>query len=102
MRDRIYAILLLLGTTADEVAEKLTSLGITGEKRHLCNCPIGRYLSVHNAGWKIEVRLSTIEVNDTWVPIAGWPGLPPLNGLRDFLQAFDAGKYPLLERAGIE
>jgi hypothetical protein len=102
-QEEVLALLIALGTTTQEVAEKLVSLGIRGNKGMCTSCPIARYLIANEVEVRrvanrdvdeaVEVRVG-VGVSSYWYYIRDYP---QLQGVRDFILAFDGGDYPQCE-----
>jgi hypothetical protein len=93
----ILALLVDLGSTADEVAAKLISFGIKGEREKCSTCPVAQYLFSKGVVAKINdptwfgLGGVGIGVDSYWYPLATYP---QLTGVFNFIRAFDRGQYP--------
>ena len=91
--DAALNALVELGDTPEAIAKRLLDLGLRGQPRTLCNCPISRYLSLRFG----------IVIGAT--PVRCFPrhgvhnGLPFPTAIVLFIRYFDAGEYPELEEA---
>ena len=96
-KEEVLSLLEKLGKTKEDVANKLQSLGIKGERNKCYSCPLAQYLIKNGIGLKVpfvvEVRVG-VGVNWYWYPISKYP---QLQGIRDFILAFDRGEFPQLE-----
>lgn len=86
-----------LGTTADEIAAKLTDAGIAGDINEPCSCAIAAFIKA--SGYE-DAAVGTnddggfyVETEDQQEYTIGRSGPIP-----DFIRAFDAGAYPHLVR----
>ncbi|WP_433078965.1 hypothetical protein ACQP1P_38825 [Dactylosporangium sp. CA-052675] len=92
-----------LGRTSGAVAGRMAALGIRGQLDNDCDCPIGRYLPAVVPG------LERVSVGSTEAFVSGWEhddlgftvhfgpmhiSLP--EAVTDFIEAFDAERYPEL------
>lgn len=92
-----------LGSTADEVAQTLSSRGITGRRNSGCDCPVARFLQAEVPetarlwwfsgywvdGEYIQLPLSMSELPETRVDVP--------QPVYEFVLRFDSGDYPDLE-----
>lgn len=87
-----------LGRTADEVARKLTSLGVRGIPHHTGECALARYLKA-TVGAEASVDKIAVTRNSIKVWQAGrrfpFHVLLPYT-CSSFVSAFDRGSYPRL------
>jgi hypothetical protein len=107
-KEEVLALLVALGTTAEEVANKLVSLGIKGNRERCRTCPIAQYLISNGvASWVVladgaggGVALGDVggEVSYYRYPLSTYP----LASVRDFILAFDRGEYPQCEKEIIQ
>jgi hypothetical protein len=96
----ILSLLMALGSTADEVAAKLVSLGIKGDRNECRTCPIAQYLvsngleaysEMKGEGARTHGLLFGVEASGYWWPLATHP---QLTGVSNFILDFDRGQYP--------
>jgi hypothetical protein len=105
-KEEVLALLVALGSTAQEVADKLVSLGIKGERKKCRTCPIAQYLISNGVpaafansvgGWfvvGVEVEVGFYY----WYPLSTYQ----IAGVQDFVLAFDRGEYPQCEKEIIQ
>jgi hypothetical protein len=94
---RCLAALAELGDTADEVAESLRNRGIGGKRGCGDRCPLANFLCRETGVSDAEVTDQDISVaakGDIFHSGAYFLATEPIH---DFVTAFDAGRYPLLE-----
>lgn len=97
LREELEQRILALGQTPRTVFEKLKKLGVRGERRSSCRCPIAQYLNQDLPLPKDQ----EVHVHSVWVEVN--PGatlrvhLP--ESVSAFIGAFDRGEYPELEVA---
>ena len=91
-KKEVLSLLKKLGKTKEDIAKNLCSLNIKGERNKCSSCPIAQYL-VKN-GVEIGVVGVGVRVTRYWFPISEYP---QLQGIRDFILAFDRGEFPQLE-----
>jgi hypothetical protein len=102
-KEEVLALLVALGTTSQEVANKLQYLGIRGKRKQCLTCPIAQYLVSNEFGFGVEVGLAGEVVSVAGigrVALGHWYSIlkyHQLQGIRDFILDFDRGKYPQLE-----
>jgi len=92
----IRAALDKLGSTSEEVAEKLKEKGVKGARRSVGTCPIAIYL--WREGFKWENGVGTMIVGGSCIsdnPRADLMATPGV--VADFIRDFDRGNYPELE-----
>jgi hypothetical protein len=97
----VLALLVALGKTKDEVAEKLFVLGIRGKRGKCLTCPIAQYLIENGVDARVGVWAWGLGV----VGVVGVGGFyyysideyPAIIPIRDFILAVDQGEYPQLE-----
>jgi len=87
--DAISRALWGLGTTPGQVAAKLKGLGCTGKPMCAVECPVAKYLK-HRGITDVGVHAGGAEL------FYGGFVEAPL-AVREFVIAFDAGRYPELE-----
>lgn len=91
LQQTLMESLIVLGSSADEVADRLAALGFKGRRNATGECPLARYLT---ETLRRRVCVGTIEV----YPDPGGENAFPLPlACRDFVAGFDEGKWPLLE-----
>ena len=90
MERSIFQALIVLGTSADEVADRLAALGFKGRRGVAGDCPLARYLT---ETLRRRVHVGTIEV----YPLGWTNGFLLPSACRDFVALLDEGKWPLLE-----
>lgn len=98
----VTALLTQLGTTADQVADRLRTLEITGRRNSSDDCPIARWLRRSNTAFigievspeEIALLIDTGDADETYE----YP-IPP-EPVADFITSFDAGVYPDLVDGG--
>ena len=86
----VMEALVVLGSSADEVADRLAALGFKGQRGVSGDCPVARYLrdSLHTRQVSVGCFFCQVQGSEFWLPEA----------VRDFTRRFDVeGKYPLLE-----
>lgn len=91
---RALRLLHALGTTADQVADRLRALGIKGKLDVAAGCPIANYLEVNSTPSSVDVE---------WFSLVGDPTethhkMPPAAAL--FIRRFDDGVYLDLVEGG--
>lgn len=99
MEQQVTRLLHELGDDADQVAATLVAEGVTGRRSQSRDCAIARYLG---AVVGADPAVGTITVSQTAVCISGrhwWTpkarrSLP--HAIRQFIIAFDTGRYPQL------
>src|ERR1700722_6769143 len=101
-KEKILALLENLGKTKEEVAAKLVSLGIKGEQKKCYSCPITQYLINNGVALLATIALDFVfglagvavavafGGGVYWFPISKYP---QLQGVRDFILAFDRGEF---------
>ena len=106
MKERIIELLLALGETPREIADKLLSLSFKGRRMSACRCPIANYLKHELQVEKVWVDGAEVEVrfgdDPRWVYL--WENTPDdiiirLGVVRSFINNFDIGDYPELVEA---
>jgi hypothetical protein len=95
-REEVLALLTALGSTEEEVANTLISLGIRGNKRECSSCPISQYLISKGVvrGWVAVGVGQGVGVGWHWYPTCNYP---QLQSVQDFIISFDKGKFPQCE-----
>ncbi len=78
------ALLESLGNTPDAIADKLTAMGIRGEREDCRNCPLANYLTL-NGFEKVTIETTELKIGDD-------DAVMP-HACRSFVDAFDEGKY---------
>jgi hypothetical protein len=92
-----------LGDSPEAVAATLRNGGVRGQRRRSNDCPVARYL---NAVMGADERVGTLQVGLVWVLIrrGRWwsPALtiPTPRPVRQFILAFDGGRFSALVGAG--
>jgi hypothetical protein len=94
-KEEVLALLVSLGTTSQEVADKLLSLGIRGDRNKCKTCPIAQYLVAYGVvTWSgLGIAIGPTPWNTYWYNIREYP---QLKGILAFIEHFDEGKYPKL------
>lgn len=85
--------------TADEIAEMLFEMDITGRRYQACRCPIAKYIAktADHDQWALSVGADRIELWDT---VEGFTTnlevvhLDQDGSIHDFILKFDNGGYP--------
>lgn len=104
IRAQAVAALAELGCTANEIADHLSALGITGVQEGATDCPIAGYLRQRFPGWQVGVCEEKAHISPAGVAI--WV-LAPVDvdlpeAVRWFIERFDRGAYPhLIQRAEV-
>lgn len=85
----LFQALAVLGSTPDEVADRLYEMGFRGRPNVYTDCPLARYLkeTLHYR-W---VGVSTLEIEISSGVLFHTPHV-----CGEFVELFDAGKWPLL------
>jgi hypothetical protein len=95
----VKALLAELGTSPQEVADKLMSLGIWGHKGSVPSCPIARYLQRRRPGPQYLVETGKVAVvvdiktDGDPFPVNYWVDVDMPDPVFDFIVNFDAGEY---------
>lgn len=87
----VIEVLDALGTDGNQVAESLFRRGVNGYVGSVSRCPIANYLTAELDGaWCVTAAdaMNLASLESFTVPGA----------VADFVEAFDAGKYPELQR----
>jgi hypothetical protein len=101
IRQQTHQLLDALGNDRDQVATSLAAGGVRGVPRRVQGCAVAVYLA---AVIGADPRVKAITVNDTRLQIRLQShGTPPLvlrlpPAVREFIVAFDAGRFPSLVR----
>jgi hypothetical protein len=101
LQSDVGGLLESLGTTPEEVAERLDSEEVTGMRKSGSQCAVAVYL---RAVVGADPRVRALRVSDREVELTRWGllalpvrvGLPP--AVRAFVAGFDRGRFPDLER----
>jgi len=83
----LYQALAILGSSADEVADRLYEMGFRGRPFDSGDCPMTRYLS-ETIHLKVSVGTDLVEIGPFCYPLP--------EPCSEFIHLFDAGKWPLL------
>lgn len=86
-----------LGTTSEEIANKLRQLGIKGYRRRARACPIATYLAA--CGYHDAYVGAGVSMYDSTNPLSDYTevyvSLPPV--VQQWARDFDDGKFPEFE-----
>ena len=96
-KEEVLALLVELGSSADEIAAKLQSLGIRGNKGNCRSCPIAQYLVANGVevGFGVGVGVGVgVAAGSYYYSISYYP---QLLGVHSFILGFDRGEYPKCE-----
>lgn len=101
-KEEVLALLVALGSTAHEVADKLASLGIRGNKGACASCPIALYLAINDFNADVDPYTNAIHLefdpegrNHYRYSLTTYP---ELQGVKDFIRSFDKGQFPQCAR----
>jgi hypothetical protein len=102
-KEEVLDLLVALGATRQEVADKLLSLGIRGNRDACVSCPIAQYLIANGVALGyggVGYGLGRIGISVSLDVVHLYPirKYPQLLGIRGFILAFDYGEYPKLEQ----
>ena len=90
LEQSLMEALVVLGSSADEVADRLAVLGFTGQRAVPDDCPVARYL-------KETLHRDDVEVSSSLCDIGEFFSFPLPEAVVNFLHRFDEeDKYPLL------
>jgi hypothetical protein len=100
LRTALKALVPSRDTTADDVALKLNELGFYGERASVYTCPLAEYVREElddiSVSVRVDVRVlepsATGQLLNAREPLQKWPAL------KRFVQNFDNGRYPYLDR----
>ena len=88
LQQSVMQALIVLGSSADEVADRLAALGFKGQRGVNGDCPVARYL-------RESLHTRRISIGCFFVYVGGFEFFLP-DAVRDFIRRFDVeGKYPL-------
>jgi hypothetical protein len=100
-KEEVLALLLALGSTEEEIAAKLVSLGIRGDPKKYNTCPIAQYLISNGVEAGIGVGIGikagagvVVGHNIHWYSLIDYPQLAVIF---NFIWAFDRGDFPQCE-----
>jgi hypothetical protein len=100
-KEEVLSLLLALGASKEEVANKLHALGIRGKRRECSSCPIAQFLAKNDVGVGVGVAVA-VGVG-VWVGVEYYSYLlrhyPAIAPIQTFIHAFDRGEFPQLEEA---
>jgi hypothetical protein len=103
-KEEILALLIELGSTADEVATKLVSLKIKGHRYKCKTCPLAQYLIKNGVDYlerlyKLWGGIEGIAVESSGEDayLYSLDAYPKLTGVHNFISSFDFGEYPQCE-----
>jgi hypothetical protein len=81
------------GDNVAKIAARLRKRGIRGKTQDAKSCVLAECLKTAYPGKMVAVYPSRIEIGEVVIPINGSP-------IRDFVNRFDEGRFPSLERKG--
>jgi len=106
-KEEVRKLLAALGTTRDEIVDKLTDLKIRGYRCSIGSCPIAQYLHNHECGDIVSVSglmnqgilyVGLYGQHDDNVRYEfGCQDMPQVLGLIEFISLFDSGAYKHLD-----
>ena len=87
IQQKLFEVLTVLGSSADQVADRLAAMGFTGRQSVVGDCPVARYLR------ETVRRTAVMGAKHCLVDNIAFP-LP--EAVQAFVHEFDSGAYPTL------